>query len=149
MFAKALPKRSFSASVLKEKMSHIISGRQQELIAFRKEHANTVIGDVTVGAVLGGMRGLPGMLWETSKLHAENGISYRGHDLFDIRENGNKTVAGGQPTPEGALWLLLTGEFASDSEHAAFKEDLFHRGALTDEEETLIKSFPKDMHAMT
>lgn len=65
------------------------------MIAFRKEHANTVIGEVPVGAVLGGMRGLPGMLYETSKLHPDNGISYRGKDLFEIRKDGPKTVPGG------------------------------------------------------
>jgi citrate synthase len=82
MFAKTFAKRNFSASLLKEKMGGLIATRQQEVMAFRKEHANTVIGDVTVGAVLGGMRGLPGMLYETSKLHEMDGIAYRGHDLF-------------------------------------------------------------------
>jgi len=47
------------------------------------------------------------------------------------------------------LWLLLTGEFPSDSEITGFKEDLFKRGELTNQEETLIKSFPKEMHSMT
>jgi len=125
-------RRGFSAKILREKMGHCVAGRQKELIAFRKEHANTVIGDVSVGAVLGGMRGLPGMLYETSKLHNEEGISYRGHNLYDLRENGPKTIEGGQPIPEGVLWLLLTGEYPTESEMSAFKEDLFVRGALTD-----------------
>jgi len=120
------------SSHLKQKMEHIIAGRQKEVIAFKKEHANTVIGEVPVSAVLGGMRGLPGMLYETSKLHPENGISYRGHDLYAIRENAPKTVPGGEPIPEGILWLLLTGEFPSDSEMAAFKEEIFKRGELSE-----------------
>ncbi len=41
---------------------------------FNKEHGKTVVGDVSVGAIIGGMRGLPGMLYETSKLHPVNGI---------------------------------------------------------------------------
>jgi hypothetical protein len=41
------------------------------------------------------MRGMPGMLYETSKLHAMDGIQYRGHDLFKIREVAPKTVPGG------------------------------------------------------
>jgi citrate synthase len=106
-------------------MEHTIAARQKELIAFRKEHANTKVGEITVGQVLGGMRGMQGMLYETSKLHPENGISYRGVDLFELREKGAKTVPGGQPIPEGALWLLLTGEIPSESEIAEFKEDIF------------------------
>jgi citrate synthase len=136
MFTRTL-NRGFS-KVLKQKMEHVIAGRQKELVAFRKEHANTKIDDITVGQVLGGMRGMPGMLYETSKLHPENGISYRGMDLFELREKGAKTVPGGQPIPEGALWLLLTGELPSESEITEFKEEMFKRGALTDQEEKLI-----------
>jgi len=89
------------------------------------------------------------MLYETSKLHHEDGIEYRGQDLFKIREHAPKTIPGGQPIPEGILWLLLTGEYPTDQEITAFKEDLFIRGELTADQETLIKAFPKDMHPMT
>jgi len=130
-------------------MAEIIPGRQAEVKEFNKEFGNHVIGDVTVGAVIGGMRGLPGMLYETSKLHPIDGITYRGMDLFKVRENAPKTIPGGQPIPEGILWLLLTGELPTDAECAELKEDLFKRGELTAEEEKLIKSFPKGMHPMT
>lgn len=112
-------------------MEHVIAARQKEVIAFRKEHADTVIGDVTVGAVMGGMRGLPGLMYETSKLDAMEGIAYRGHSLREVQKKGPKTVAGGEPIPEGVLWLLLTGEFPTDSEIKAFKEDIFKRGELS------------------
>jgi len=74
---------------------------------------------------------MPGMLYETSKLHPMDGIEYRGKDLYNIRENAPKTVPGGQPIPEGVLWLLLTGEFPNESQMTAFKEDMFRRGELT------------------
>ena len=130
-------------------MEEKIVARQAELKAFNKEFGNKVIGDVTVGAVIGGMRGLPGMLYETSKLHPIDGIEYRGMDLFKIRELAPKTVPGGQPIPEGVLWLLLTGELPSDKEVKEFRDELYKRGELTAEEEKLIKSFPKNMHPMT
>lgn len=130
-------------------MEEKVATRQQQLREFNKEHAATKIGDVTVGAVIGGMRGLPAMLYETSKLHPLDGIEYRGVDLFKMRELAPKTIPGGQPIPEGVLWLLLTGDFPSDSEVKDFKEDLFKRGELTSDEEKLIKSLPKDMHPMT
>ena len=107
------------------------------------------MGNVTMGQVIGGMRGLPGMLYETSKLDAMEGIKYRGHDLFEIRKMAPKTVSGGQPIPEGVLWLLLTGEYPNESEIKELKEEMFKRGQLTAEEEKLIKSFPKNMHPMT
>jgi hypothetical protein len=33
---------------------------------------------------MGGMRGLPGMHYETSKLDAMEGIAYRGHSLREV-----------------------------------------------------------------
>lgn len=65
-------------------MESVIAERQKQVTAFKKEHANTVIGDVTIGAVMGGMRGLPGMHYETSKLDAMEGIAYRGHSLREV-----------------------------------------------------------------
>jgi len=145
----AVPKRNFSSVVLRQRMEQVIADRQKEVIAFRKEHADTVVGEVTVSQIIGGMRGIPGMLYETSKLDPAEGISYRGTKLFDIRDKAPTTVPGGEPIPEGVLWLLLTGELPTESEIGEFKEELFRRGALSDDEERMIKSLPRDMHAMT
>lgn len=78
-----------------------------------------------------------------------DGIEYRGLDLFKIREQAPKTEKGGQPIPEGVLWLLLTGEFPNEAETKEFKEEIYRRGELTAEEEKLIRNFPKTMHPMT
>ena len=130
-------------------MEAVIAKKQVEVKEFKKEYGAKKIADVTVGQVIGGMRGMPGMVYETSKLHNMDGIQYRGYDLFKIREIAPKTIPGGQPIPEGILWLLLTGEFPNDQEIKDFKEDMFKRGALSAEEEKMIKSFPKTMHPMT
>ena len=130
-------------------MQEIVAKRQVEVRDFNKEFGKASMGEITVGQVIGGMRGMPGMLYETSKLHPTEGIKYRGMDLFTIRDKAPKTVPGGQPIPEGVLWLLLTGEFPSESEMKEFKEDMFRRSQLTAEQEQLIKSFPKEMHPMT
>lgn len=52
-----------------------------------------------------------GLVYETSKLHPLNGITYRGHDLFQIMDHAPKAKGGEEPLPEGVLWLLLTGDF--------------------------------------
>ena len=104
---------------------------------------------MTVGQVIGGMRSMPGLLYETSKLHHLDGITYRGKDLFKVREEGNKAPGGSQPLPEAALWLLLTGEFPTQHELEEFQTELFNRGQLPAETEALIKNFPKTMHPMT
>ena len=69
--------------------------------------------------------------------------------IFDFRKNAPSSIPGGEPIPESVLWLLLTGEMPTESEMSAFKDEMFVRGALTADEEAMIKSFPRDMHAMT
>lgn len=96
-------------------MTQVIAQRQKELIEFRKEHGDTKLGDIKVNNVIGGMRGMIGLLYETSKLHPIEGIHYRGHDLFSIMENAPSTKPGGEPLPEGVLWLLLTGEYPDEA----------------------------------
>lgn len=83
---------------------------------FKKQHDKTKVGDITVGSVVGGMRGMLGMLYETSKLHNIKGIHYRGHDLFEVRRRAPTAPGGTQPLPEAVLWLLLTGQFPSTKE---------------------------------
>lgn len=107
------------------------------------------MGEITVGSVVGGMRGMMGLLYETSKLHHINGINYRDKDLFEIREQAPRAPGGSEPLPEGVLWLLLTGEFPEEKQLAEFQEELFKRGALSAQEEALIRSFPATMHPMT
>ena len=71
---------------------------------------------------------MPGLLYETSKLHHINGITYRGKDLYEIRDNAPRAPGGSEPLPEGVLWLLLTGEFPSQSELESFQDELYGRG---------------------
>ena len=42
-------RRNFSAAALKQRMESVIADRQKEVIAFRKEHADTVIGEILPG----------------------------------------------------------------------------------------------------
>jgi citrate synthase len=62
------------------------------------------------------MRGMLGLVYETSKLHHINGITYRDKDLYEIRDQSPKAPGGNEPLPEAALWLLLTGEFPNEKE---------------------------------
>jgi hypothetical protein len=50
------------------------------------------------------------MLWETSLLDADEGIRFRGHSIPDLQASLPAAQEGGEPLPEGMLWLLLTGD---------------------------------------
>ena len=64
------------------------------LSEFKNKYSNEVVGEITIGQVIGGMRGMLGMIYQTSKLHPIQGINYRGHDLFEIMKR-SPTAPGG------------------------------------------------------
>ena len=56
---------------------------------------------------------------------------------------------GGEPLPEGMLWLLMTGEVPTAAEAASVTADLHARAKLPEHVKPLIRSLPKGMHPMT
>lgn len=67
-------------------------------------HAQAQPGDIAV---------LQGVLWETSLLDPEEGIRFRGYSIPELQKMLPGAKPGGEPLPEGLLWLLLTGDVSS------------------------------------
>lgn len=55
------------------------------------------------------MRSVTSMIWETSLLDSEEGIRFRGFSIPECQKLLPAAQKGGEPLPEGLLWLLLTG----------------------------------------
>lgn len=83
-----------------------------------KEHGDTVIQEVTIGQVLGGMKGMVSLLTCTSKLDPEEGIRFRGYSIPELREKLPKLHPDGEPLPEGLFYLMLLGELPTDGDVA-------------------------------
>ncbi|GFH21784.1 citrate synthase, partial [Haematococcus lacustris] len=93
---------------LKAVLAEKIPAEQAQLKAIKKEFGKRELGKVTVEMAIGGMRGIPGLLWETSLLDPERGIRFRGHSIPELQ--AKLPAANKEPLPEGLLWLLLTGD---------------------------------------
>jgi hypothetical protein len=66
---------------------------QERIKAIRKEHGAKTLGSVTVEQTIGGMRGIPGLLWQTSLLDPEEGIRFRGYSIAECQARGDAAVA--------------------------------------------------------
>ena len=71
--------------MLKDKLRAIIPSKLAEIKEVKEKYGNCSLGEVTVSQALGGMRGVKGLFYETSKLDANKGIMYRKKNLFDPR----------------------------------------------------------------
>jgi len=120
----------------------------QEKVAKMKADT-TVIQEITVEQAINGMRGINGMLTETSDLSPMDGIKYRGIPLKDTCKILPTVKGGESPLPEGALWLLLTGEVPKSDMVEAVTKELHAREDIPESVMKTIDSLPKTMHPMT
>ena len=133
---------------LKTALKNVIPAKR-ELLNQVKAQGDDVIGEVKVSNVIGGMRGLKGMLWEGSVLDPDEGIRFHGKTIKDCQKELPKGTSGTEMLPEAMFWLLLTGEIPSTPQVRAFSRELAEKSELPKHIIDLIKSFPRSMHPMT
>jgi citrate synthase len=64
----------------------------------------------------GGMRGIKGLVCETSVLDPDEGIRFRGYSIPECQKLLPKAKGGSEPLPEGLFWLLITGDVPNESQ---------------------------------
>ncbi|OMH84782.1 Citrate synthase, mitochondrial [Zancudomyces culisetae] len=138
-----------AAGCLKSKIADLIPTKREEIKQLKAEFGSKSLGDTTVDMALGGMRGIKGMVWDTSLLDAEEGIRFRGYSIEEIQKLLPTHVEGGEPTPEGILWLLLTGELPNKAQVKSVTEDLNSRAAVPEYVEEILDRCPRDLHPMS
>ena len=77
-----------------------------------KEHGDKKIGEVTLSQVYQGMRGITGLVSETSLLDAQEGIRFRGYTIPELQVKLPKAANGTEPLPEGFQCLRFSGSGA-------------------------------------
>ncbi len=119
-----------------------------ELKAFVRQHGGDLVDQVTVAQVYGGMRGVKGMLWETSSLDPDSGITFRGYSIDDLREKLPRAQGGTEPLPEGLFWLMLVGELPSEEDVAWLSGEWETRSTVPADTMRLLDCLPPDTHPM-
>lgn len=71
----------------------------------------------------GGMRGVKGLVCETSVLDPDEGIRFRGLSIPECQKVLPKAPGGAEPIPEGLFWLLMTGDVPTEAQviHSSFR----------------------------
>lgn len=126
------------AKTLKEKLAGIIPKLREERAAILKEHGTKVISEVTVAQAFGGMRGVKGMICDTSVVEPDQGLIIRGMPILKIQDK----------LPEEIFWLLITGDLPSADELATFQKELKSHGEVPNYVWKVLKAMPKTSHPM-
>jgi len=143
--------RGMSTSTLdiRQAVAAKIPEEQERLKQIKAEYGQRSLGEVTVNMAVGGMRGIKGMLWETSLLDADEGIRFRGHSIPELQAVLPTAGGGHEPLPEGLLWLLLTGDIPSVAQVSELSAELQIKSALPPHVLKVLKSLPERTHPMT
>lgn len=134
--------------ILKQKFAEKALPLADEIKTLIKEHGNTVLGTYTIEQVYHGMKGMIGMVTETSKLDAEEGIRFRGYSIPELREKLPRGP-GGENLPEGIFYLLLTGELPADGDAREVSNAWARRSHVPKHVFDTLDSLPKHTHPMT
>jgi len=145
---KASTQSARSVATLRDRVVELIPEKQAEIIEFRKKHNDTKIGDINVGMLYGGMRGLKAMVWETSVLDPDEGIRFQGKSIPECQECLPSAIPGGEPLPEALFWLLVTGEVPTDEQVKGLSKDWAERGSLPAHVNDMLDRFPSHLHPM-
>jgi len=105
--------------IIKERFRLKAEESNKEIKELLKENGNRKIGEVTLAQAYQGMRGITGLVTETSLLDSEEGIRFRGYTIPELQQKLPKAPKGDEPLPEGLFYLMLIGELPTqeDAEH--------------------------------
>ncbi|MGB3477980.1 MAG: citrate (Si)-synthase [bacterium] len=125
-------------ATLKQTLARKIPILRDEIKAFVKANANTVISKVTVAQAYGGMRGVKALVCDTSVVPPDKGLIIRGTPIGELKDQ----------LPEAVFFLLATGELPDDAAIADLTKDLKSRAKVPDYVWNTLEAMPKDSHPM-
>lgn len=120
-----------------------------EIKQFIKENGSVALGTFTVEDVYAGMKGIIGLLTETSLLDANEGIRFRGYSIPELRTLLPKVPGGTEPLPEGLFYLMLLGEMPTYDDVLAIQADWNSRAEVPAHVFAAIDALPIHTHPMT
>lgn len=82
-------------------------------------------------------------------MDADEGIRFRGHSIPDLQKALPAAKEGGEPLPEGLLWLLFTGDVPTKEQAQAVTEMLRERSQLPAHVKSVLAAMPQGTHPMT
>ncbi|MCK4658970.1 MAG: citrate (Si)-synthase [Phycisphaerae bacterium] len=125
-------------ATLQEILAKKIPGWREEIAKVKKTAGAKVISEVTVTQAYGGMRGVKGMICDTSVVEPDKGLIVRGHPLLEIKHLW----------PEEVFFLLLTGDLPDDDAKAALLQDYNKRAQVPEYVWDVLQAMPPDSHPM-
>ena len=125
-------------SILLEKLEQKIPNWREDVRTLISDSGSSVISEVSLKQAYGGMRGVKGLVCDTSSVSEDTGLIIRGIPLLDIIEI----------LPEEVLYLLLTGDLPDKDALSELQSNLQEHAVVPDYIWTILRNMPNDSHPM-
>jgi citrate synthase len=125
-------------ATLQKKLASMIPGLREELKEIGQKFGDVKISDVTVAQAYGGMRGVKGMICDTSVVYPDKGLIIRGIPIMDLRDKW----------PEEIFYLLCTGELPDKAALKDLQKEFAERSRVPKYVWDVLEAMPKDSHPM-
>jgi citrate synthase len=134
---------------MKDRFKAKADASAKEIKDILKEHGSRKIGEVQLSQVYNGMRGITGLVTETSLLDAQVGIRFRGYSIPDLQKKLPKAKGGNEPLPEGLFYLMLMGELPKEEDTTYLSSVWQRRSHVPNHVFDVIDALPLTTHPMT
>jgi len=135
--------------IIKDRFKEKADKTAIEIKSLLKDHGDKKIGEVTLSQIYQGMRGITGLVTETSLLDAQEGIRFRGYSIPELREKLTKSPNGSEPLPEGLFYLMLMGDLPTDDDVHHLTSVWQRRSHVPNHVFDTIEALPVTTHPMT
>ena len=125
-------------AALHDKFAAQIPKLREERTKIVKEFGDKQISDVNVTQAFGGMRGVKGMICDTSLVEPDKGLIIRGTPILELTDK----------IPEEIFYLLLLGELPSKSDLEDLQKEYNKRAGTPDYVWKVLEAMPKESHPM-
>jgi citrate synthase len=136
-------------AIIKDRFKEKSDAASIEIKDLLKEHGAKKIGEVQLSQIYQGMRGITGLVTETSLLDSHEGIRFRGYSIPELQEKLPKAKNGSEPLPEGLFYLMLIGELPSEEDVAHVTSVWQRRSHVPNHVFDVIDALPVTSHPMT
>lgn len=124
--------------MLKAKLAEIFPKQKAEIAEFVKAYGDKEVSKVTLAQAYGGMRGVKGLVCDTSEVPPDKGLIIRGIELKNITDKW----------PEEILFLLLTGVLPTPEELKDLQAEIKAAEDVPQYVWDVLDAMPADSHPM-
>jgi citrate synthase len=133
---------------LKEELATQLPEWRERVRKLVKESGDVKVGEVTIGQVYGGMRGVKSLVTDISYVDPNEGIRFRGFTIPEVLAQLPKPDDSEMPYVGGLYYLLLLGKMPTKAEALDVEDEWQARATIPQFVFDVLYALPREAHPM-